>query len=234
MIFIWKPDIRLASETVPSTSSAPFKTDQVQYCRARRLHWVEGGLVPLVASLVGPVYSGGSVPARQGRTFLGDWAREPSSRLLLVEGWLPNIVGAAVRHTVGVTEDGHIRGGRDSRSAHAPPAVGVADLVSRLAPSESRGHGAASLVGRAFRRHALARGRREAVEGCGGCAGGLEEEEDACPQVHSGACLCGAVMTWLLMAPGASACVSGTGVGSQPGLVRDRIVLVFRLVVPLT
>ena len=44
---------------------------QVQYCRARRLHWVEGGLVPLVAWLVGPVLFGGSGPARQGAHFLG-------------------------------------------------------------------------------------------------------------------------------------------------------------------
>ena len=80
---------------------------QVQYCRARRLHWVEGGLVPLVAWLVGPVLFGGSVPG-QGRTFLGDWAREPSRRLLLVEGWLPNVVGAAFGHTVGVTANGHV------------------------------------------------------------------------------------------------------------------------------
>ena len=77
-----------------------------------------------------------------------------------------------------------LRGGRDSRRAHTPPAAGVARLVSRLALSGSRGHAAASLGGRRLPRLALARGRGEAVEGCGGCAGGLEEEEDACPQVH--------------------------------------------------
>ena len=81
---------------------------QVQYCRARRLPWVEGGLVPLVAWLVWLVLFGGSVPARQGGTFRGDWARDPSCRLLLVEEWLPNVVGAAVGHTVGVTADWHV------------------------------------------------------------------------------------------------------------------------------
>ena len=40
------------------------------------------------------------------------------------------------------------------------------------------------------------------MEGCGGCVGGLEEEEDACPQVHRGACSSGAVGRGLLMAPG--------------------------------
>ena len=55
-----------------------------------------------------PVLFGGSVPARQGHTFLGNRASEPSRRLLLVEGWVPNVVDAVLGHTIGVTADGHV------------------------------------------------------------------------------------------------------------------------------
>ena len=199
--------------------------DQVQYCRARALHLVEGALVPLVAWLVGPVHSGGSVPAGQGRTFLCDWARELSCRRLLVEGRLPNQVGAAVGHPVGVTADrqvfcttfGHFWSGygagekADVLIRHLQRVWQIRYLV--LPPQDLVGSRPRVLGGRRLPRLALARGRGESVEGCGGCAGGLEEEENTCPQAHGGACFSGIMGSGLLMASG--------GYTLDPTLVSD-------------
>ena len=84
-----------------------------------------------MAWLVGPVLFGGSVPARQGRTFLGGWAGEPTRRLLLVEGWVPNVVGAAVGHTVGVTANGHVFCTRFGHFWSGYAAEEIADVLIR-------------------------------------------------------------------------------------------------------
>ena len=73
-----------------------------------------------------------ALPAK-GRTFLGDRAREPSRRLLLVEGWLPNVVGVVVGHTVGVTTDAHVFCTRFGHFLSGYGAEEIADeLIRRL------------------------------------------------------------------------------------------------------
>ena len=70
-------------------------------CRCWRLHWIEGASKHLLHALLAPLWHGGPVPARHGRTHMPGWDQAPLRRLVLVEGFVAGIVSAESRHVVG-------------------------------------------------------------------------------------------------------------------------------------
>ena len=77
----------------------------------------------LLHSLLAPLWHGGPVPTRQGRTHMPGWDQEPHRRLVLVEGYVAGIVSAESGHVVGLNSRGFVfcsrlgdlRTGRDIR-----------------------------------------------------------------------------------------------------------------------